>query len=252
MRNKNMYDENPSIFQKFVLLTDQKQILIDKVVRKIRNNHPKRNIKFLDIGCADGAVTIPIAEELSKSNNITITCIEYSKALLNDFKNNTDIKANLINKDVELLDELPVSDFVLISHSLPYINDLDSFLDKVIKALSKNSISLIVVSNPLSDDTKIKNQMLDKKDKEPLSSKIQELLNKKKISFEKEVIESTMDVSGLLNMNEDGKTLIEFFNHKRFDEIPYSDIQNMRKLILSYTNQEGHLIKKEDYFWISI
>ena len=94
--------------------------------------------------------------------------------------------------------------------------------------------------------------MLDKKDKEPLSSKIQELLNKKKIPFEKEVIESTMDVSGLINMSEDGKSLIEFFNHKRFDEIPYSDIQDMRKLILSYANQEGHLIKKEDYFWISI
>ena len=34
MRNKGMYSENPSIFQRFVLLTDQKQILIDKVVKK--------------------------------------------------------------------------------------------------------------------------------------------------------------------------------------------------------------------------
>lgn len=247
-----MYSENPSIFQRFVLLTDQKQILIDKVVKKIRNNHPKRNIKFLDIGCADGAVTIPIVEELAKSNNITTTGIEYSKSLLEGFKNNTNIQVNLINKDVELLDELPVSDFILISHSLPYINDLESFLEKVVKAMSKESITLIVVSNPFSDDKKIKNQILDKKDKEPLSSKIQELLNKKKIPFEKEVIESTIDVSGLLNMSEQGKTLIEFFNHKRFDEIPYNDIQKMRKLILSYANQQGHLIKKEDYFWISI
>lgn len=85
-----------------------------------------------------------------------------------------------------------------------------------------------------------------------MSLKIQELLNKKEIPFEKELVESTIDVSGLLNMNEDGKTLIEFFYHKRFDEIPYSDIQNMHKLILSYANKEGHMIKKEDYFWISI
>lgn len=247
-----MYGDNPSIFQKFMLLTDQNQIIIDKVVRKIRNFYPKGNIKFLDIGCADGAVTIPIVEELSKSNNITVTGIECSNALLNDFKNNTNIKVNLINKDVELLDELPVSDFILISHSLSYINDLESFLDKVIKALSKNSIALIVVGNPSSDDAKIKNQILDKKVKEPVSFKIQKLLNKKKITFEKEVIESTIDVSGLLNMSEDGKTLIEFFNHKTFDEISYDDIQNMRKLILSYANEEGHLIKKEDYFWISM
>lgn len=251
MSNKNIYNENPSIFQKFVLLTNQKQVLIDKVVKKIRNNYPKRNIKFLDIGCADGAVTIPIVEELSKSTNITITGIEYSSALLNNFKNNTSIKANLINTDAELLDELPVSDFILISHSLSYISDLESFLDKVIKALSKNSIALIVVSNPFSDDAKIRKQISDKKDKESLSLKIQELLNKRKILFKKEVVESTIDVSGILNMNEDGKTLIEFFNHKRFNEISYSDIQNMKKLILSYANQEKYLIKKEDYFWIS-
>ena len=251
MRNKNMYGENPSIFQRFVLLTDQKQILIDKVVKKIRNNYSKRNIEFLDIGCADGAVTIPIVEELSKSNNINVTGIEYSNALLNDFKNNTNIKVNLINKNVELLDELPLSNFILISHILPYINDLDSFLDKVIKALPKNSIALIVVSNPFSDDAKIKNQILDRKDKEPLSSKIQKLLNEKKITFEKEVIESTIDVSGLINMSEDGKTLIEFFNHKSFDEILDNDVKSMRELILSCANKEGHLTKKEDYFWIS-
>lgn len=252
MRNKNMYGDNPSIFQRFVLLTDQKQILIDKVVKKIRNNYSKRNIEFLDIGCADGTVTIPIVEELSKSNNITVTGIDYSNALLNDFKNNTNIKVNLINKNVELLDELPLSDFILISHSLPYIKDLDFFLDKVIKALSKNSIALIVVSNPFSDDAKIKNQILDKNGKEPLSSKIQKLLNEKKIAFEKEVIESTMDVSGLLNMNEDGKTLIEFFHHKNFDEISDNDVKCMREVILSYANQEGYLTKKEDYFWISL
>lgn len=251
MRNKNMYGDNPSIFQRFVLLTDQKQILIDKVVKKIRNNYSKRNIEFLDIGCADGAVTIPVVEELSKSNNINVTGIDYSNALLKDFKNNTNIKVNLINKDVELLDELPLSNFILISHSLPYINDLESFLDKVIKALSKNSIALIVVSNPFSDDAKIKNQILDKKDKESLSSKIQKLLNEKKITFEKEVIESTMDVSGLLNMSEEGKTLIEFFYHKSFDEILDNDVKSMRELILSYANKEGYLTKKEDYFWIS-
>ncbi len=149
------------------------------------------------------------------------------------------------------MDELPLSDFILISHSLLYINDLDSFLDKVIKALSKNSMALIVVSNPFSDDAKIKNQILDKKDKEPLSFRIQKLLNKKKITFEKEVIESTMDVSGLLNMSEEGKNLIEFFYHKSFDEILDNDVKSMRELILSYANKEGYLTKKEDYFWVS-
>ena len=245
-----MYSENSSIFQKFILLTDQKQILIDKVVRRIKK-YEKRNIKFLDIGCTDGTVTIPIAEELIKSNDITVTGIEYSMALLNNFKNNTKIRVNLINKDVELLNELPVSDFILMSHCLPYINNLEIFLDKVIKALQKDSIALIVVSNPSSDDAKIKKQLLDTSDKESLSSRIQKLLIQKKITFEKEVVDSTMNVSGLINMSNDGKSIIEFFNHKRINEISDNDIQNMRKLILSYANKDGNIIKKEDYFWIS-
>lgn len=252
MKNKNMYGKNPSIFQRFILLTNQKQILIDKIIRKIRNDYTRRNIRFLDIGCADGAVTIPIAEELSKSNDIDVTGIEYSTTLLNEFKNNTNMKVHFINKDIELLNELPVSDFILISHILAYINDLEDFFDKVIKALPKKSTALIVVSNHFSDDVKIKNKILDRKNKIPLSSKIQELLDKKKIPFEKEVVESTIDVSGLINMNEDGKTLIEFFNHIRFNDISGSDVKRMRELILSYANEEGYLTKKEDYFWISI
>ncbi len=247
-----MYDDNPSIFQRFIALTDQKQVLIDKVVKKIRNNYSKRSIKFLDIGCADGTVTIPIVEEISKTNDVTVTGIDYSKALLNDFKNNTNIKVNLINTDVELLDELPLADFILISHCLPYINDLDAFLDKVVKALTKDAIVLIVAGDPSSDDAKIKRQILDKKDKEPLSFKIQKLLNEKRITFEKEIIESKINVSGLLDMNKDGKSLIEFFNHKNFDEISENDAKKMRELILSYANKEGYLTKKEDYFWISI
>lgn len=252
MKGKKLYNENPSVFQKFILLTNQKQILIDKVVKKVRDNYQKRNIKFLDIGCADGAVTIPIIEELTKFKNVVTTGIEYSTTLLNNFKNNTNIKVNLINKDVELLNEIPVSDFILISHCLSYINDLEPFLDKVIMSLSKGSVALIVVSNPFSDDVTIKNKIFERKGKEPLSLKLQKLLNHKKISFEKEVVESIINVSGLINMNEDGQTIIEFFNHKRFDEIFDSDVKNMRKLILSYANTEGYIIKKEDYFWISI
>lgn len=104
---------------------------------------------------------------------------------------------------------------------------------------------IFFVSNHFSDDEKIKNKILDRKNKIPLSSKIQELLDKKKIPFEKEVVESTIDVSGLINMNEDGETLIEFFNHIRFNDISDSVVKRMRELILSYANEEGYLTKKE-------
>ncbi len=66
MKDRNMYDNNPSIFQQFISLTTQKQIMIGKVIERIKTNYSGKKLKFLDIGCADGTVTIPIMEELKK------------------------------------------------------------------------------------------------------------------------------------------------------------------------------------------
>ena len=39
INNLKLYKENPSIFQKYIELTNQKQILIDKVYKKIIENN---------------------------------------------------------------------------------------------------------------------------------------------------------------------------------------------------------------------
>ena len=36
MKDRNMYDNNPSIFQQFISLTTQKQIMIGKVIERIK------------------------------------------------------------------------------------------------------------------------------------------------------------------------------------------------------------------------
>ncbi|MCI8347480.1 MAG: class I SAM-dependent methyltransferase [Bacilli bacterium] len=248
MKDRSMYDQNPSIFQQFVSLTTQKQIMIEKVIKKIRINYPNKKVRFLDIGCADGSVTIPIIEQL---NNIITTGIEASSALINDFKRKTSISVEFINKNVELLDALPNSDFILISHVLPYINDLNDFVDKVLKALNKNGMALIVINNPLSDDVKVKKRILNQEKYTSLSSNMQKLLKEKKVLFDTEVVESTIDVSGMSKMNNDGKSIIEFFYHEKYEDISNDNIESMRNLILNYSNEDNKLVKREDYLWIS-
>ena len=248
--NKHMYDNNSSIFQRYVSLTTQKPILVDKVISKLDNNFLNREMHFLDIGCGDGIVTMPIIETLNKTSKVIATCIEPSSDLLKDFKSMTTMNIEFINKDVESLDQLPKSDFILLSHVLPYISDRYIFLDKVIEALNPNGRALIVVSNPNGDDLKVKNMVLNKESDTSLSTTLQNILNKQKISFNVEMVESTIDVSGVTEMNEDGKTIIEFFKHLKFNDISDDDIQKIRHTVLNIANEKGQLIKREDYIWI--
>ena len=163
MYNLKLYQENPSIFQKYIALTNQKQILIDKVCKKIIENNISKKLSLLDIGCADGMVTDKIIDKLIQLYQIEVTVIETSKELISQFKARTDYDIKFINDNVESMDSLPKSDFILLAHVVSYIDNLEKFIDKVINSLNSKGIALIVVSNDYSDDKKVKNILKDKK-----------------------------------------------------------------------------------------
>ena len=97
-------------------------------------------------------VTDQIIDKLRKLYQLEVTAIETSTELINCFKSRTNYDINFINNNVESLDELPKSDFILIAHVVSYIDNLEIFLEKVMNSLNNNGIALIVVSNDHSDD----------------------------------------------------------------------------------------------------
>ena len=98
MHNLKLYKENPSIFQRYIALTNQKQILIDKVCKKIIENNISKELSLLDIGCADGMVTDKIIDKLRQLYQLEVTCIETSKELINQFKARTDYDTLLLRR----------------------------------------------------------------------------------------------------------------------------------------------------------
>lgn len=249
--NSNLYRENPSIFQKYIALTNQKQLLIDKVYNKIIDNYIAEKITLLDIGCADGMVTIQIMNKLRKLYQLKVNVIETSEKLINNFKSGTSYDINFINENVESLSELPKSDFILIAHVASYIDNLEKFLNKVMNSLNNNGIALIVVSSDNSDDKKIKSSLNKQNIKETISDNVKKVLSKQKVKYDVEIVDSEIDVSGIENMNENGKAIIEFFEHKRFEDISSGEIKNIRNIILKMANENKKIIKREDYIWIS-
>ena len=250
MLDMNLYKDNSSIFQKYISLTNQKQILIDKVCKKIIDNINLKKIKLLDIGCADGAVTLKIIENIRNSYQLEVTVIEASTELINRFKSKMEYDINFINENVESIDILPQSDFILMAHIVSYINNLDCFLDKIINSLNENGIALIVVSNDYSDDKKVKNYLNNSKDKNSTSTIVKSILSKKKIKYDVEIVESNIDVSGIEEMNEKGKVIIEFLEHKKIEDISDNRINDMRNMILNIAKGNKKIIKREDYIWI--
>jgi len=249
MYNLKLYQENPSIFQRYIALTNQKQILIDKFCKKIIENNISKKLSLLDIGCADGMVTDKIIDKLIQLYQIEVTVIETSKELISQFKARTDYDIKFINDNVESMDSLPKSDFILLAHVVSYIDNLEKFIDKVINSLNSKGIALIVVSNDYSDDKKVKNILKGQKIEDTISNSVKSILSKKKVKYDVEVVESEIDVSGIEDMNENGKTIIEFFKHKGFEEISSDEINNIRNTILNIAN-EKKIIKREDYIWI--
>ena len=250
MLDSKFYNKNSSIFQRFIALTNQKEILINRVCNKIKGNNNSKNISLLDIGCADGMVTTRIIDKLKQNYNLEVTGIEASKELIDQFRNKEDYDINLINENVETVEKLPESDFILMAHVVTYINDLGKLLDKVIDALNKNGIALIVVSNDDSDDKKVKNYLNGQHDENSMSTIVQDVLSKKNINYNIETVESEIDVSGVEELNDNGKTIIEFLKHKKIEDISADEIDAMKNIILELSNENKKLIKKEDYIWI--
>lgn len=250
MLDSKFYNKNSSIFQRFIALTNQKEILINRVCNKIKGNNNSKNISLLDIGCADGMVTTRIIDKLKQNYNLEVTGIEASKELIDQFRNKEDYDINLINENVETLEKIPKADFILMAHVVTYINDLEKLLDKAMEALNRNGIALIVVSNDDSDDKKVKNYLNGQYDENSMSTIVQDVLSKKIINYNIETVESEIDVSGVEELNDNGKTIIEFLKHRKIEDISADEIDAMKNIILELSNENKKLIKKEDYIWI--
>ena len=86
--------------------------------------------------------------------------------------------------------------------------------------------------------------------KDTISANVKKILSKKKVKYDVEIVDSEIDVSGIGNMNDNGKTIIEFFKHERFENISSSEINDIRNIILKMSNENKKIIKREDYIWI--
>lgn len=134
-----------------------------------------------------------------------------------------------------------------MAHLFGYIDDPKKEIHKVFKALNEDGIGLIVIDNKESDDSVLRREILH--NYQNISAELGEILAANKISYEKEIVKSEIDISGCFNMNDNGKTIISFLRHKKFSELKELEIKELRDFILKLA-KDSNLTKIEDYLWI--
>ena len=253
MQYKKFYEKQARIFQVYIKNTTQKQILVKNIISKLESSFKLKEDKefvFTDIGAGDGKAAIPIINFLEEITKLACCVIEPSE-LINTFKQNC--KSKNVRYYQQNIDEfkIPLSDFILVSHVLVYVDDYEKIIKNIYASLKDNGIALLIETNPNSDDDQLKLKIGKTKLKKfGLTADIIKFLKANNIKHKLETIDSKINTSGCISLNEEGKALISFFYHKSFQELTKKEITDLQNAIKELANESGKLTKKEDYVWI--
>ena len=252
MTYEEIYNNENSEFFTYVKNTNQKPLLIKKIIEKLDSKINKyEKFIFTDIGAGDGIITIPVIEYLKNKTNLLCHCLEPSN-LINEFKKKCEFENIEYHKEKIEWFEIPKSDFILMSHVLTQKEDYISIVKKIYNSLNKGGFALIVTTNKESDDVKLKFKLRENPKRLKnvvLTDSILDYLKSNNIVYKHEEIDTDIDYSGGFNLTKEGKDMLAFFHKKPFINITEEEIKKFQDE-LKKLNVSGRITKKEDYIWI--
>lgn len=258
---KELYSQNPEWFLSYIEQTNQKQILIENIKKKLETLPIQEGSDFVftDVGAGDGVITLPIIKYLKdeRKAQLTTNVIEYSDKLVSVFQkklqeNNLSENVNIYNKRLEDTD-VPESDFTLVVHVFLYLDDILTELQKIVSSLKRSGTILIVETNLSSDDVRIRKGLglkllLNRGD--DFNERILNQLKNEDVTYTREIVESSINFSEVFNLTPIGKNIISFFYHKSFEVLSDSEIKHFLSIAKQFVDANQSLTKREDYVWV--
>jgi hypothetical protein len=248
-----IYEKNGT-FQAFLTQTDEKKVTIDYILQQLKKRYnlkDHREFCFTDLGAGDGTLTYPIIQFLKKNvKNLDRYCLEPS-SLIDTLKERCGPGTHYISCGMEEA-VLPISDFILMAHSIQYLKDRGSFAKKIKDALSENGKLLVVGTHPDSQDLRFHRELRPKvrlkipnKPKENIFAYFEQYGFK----ITREYKESAIDLSNALKLNEIGREVISFCYHRPFSELSEIEILKFKNLANKLA-PEGKLSKTLQFVWV--
>ncbi len=252
------------------------------VVKKITEYLKKQKspkFSFLDIGCGDGELTLPIVKQLKNldpSLNISIYAMEPSKSMMANFKNKVKMDNDILKGcethffEIGLTKERRLSnifkrkkfDFILTVFVLFWIDDWSDALNQMFEVLTPNGkICIISLSRDFAKEYanfraklfSIAHQFTGYR--QEFAEDMEEILKEKNISWESDVLPFKIQHKELFTnefnekfqveeISEKSKNLIEFMTRFPWDNLLESQKQQIINTISAYNfNQDTICLK---------
>lgn len=236
-------------FRTFIRHTNQKQVSSEYIKKRLSKHFifsEKREFVFTDVGCGSGELTLAIADFLKDKSESRVIAIEASAEMIAIFKQKAKGQPiKILQQKIEDVKLVP-SDFILLSHMLGYVQELEKTIGKVYQALRPGGMALIILTSPQSDDVVAK-EFAHQSEESRIVKPVLEIA--KKYAHKEEIVESVIEIRDCLELNEEGKKMIAFMLHQKFEDIPKENItillQNFKKLA-----KDSEITKRESFIWI--
>jgi len=197
----HIYNDN-TFFDSYLKTTTEKLHFINCFLKKSQNKHID---SILDLGSFDGSLFLRLIIELL-NNNFSIknlSAVEPSLIPINKMKEAilhsetlSKIQWNIHNEPMEIFlsNHTQLYDWVIASHSLYWMNDLDWILNKIL-SLSKNGV-IVIRDNSLlyALESKYRPLMTQKKKKQYSSQNIIDFFDQNNIPYLVDKFEASMTI----------------------------------------------------------
>ncbi len=203
--------------------SNSKEVLANKIVKKIKNINKK--LIITDLGSGSGIVS-------KKINNLTNNLHQF--ILIDNYNYHSKINNgfNFIQANIEKI-TIPKSNIIIISQAIQYLKNPIEMLNKILKSLDKDGFIIIVNTDTKSQDAQIKKNILNiTTNSNILNQLLINHLNTNKIRYELEKVHST------IKLDQNKNDILEFIFKKE-------NIALVEKKLLN-----NELKKIENYFWI--
>lgn len=138
-RESVVYTSNSNSYENYLKWCDEKEKVLFELISEIESNYSS----LLDIGAGNGELTKNLSSKFS-----SITVIEPAKKRLKELTNNLiNANLNLFNEKFETVKLNGKFDFILSSHSIYYLKDLEQTLKKIKGFLNEKGKFLIVIKS---------------------------------------------------------------------------------------------------------
>lgn len=243
------YENQKDAFIEFMKYSDEKDILVQTIIHELGNQPIKERFTFTDIWAGNGIVAENIIPFLqSRFHEFDYHFIEPSEVLASRFKETEAWRKAQYTHDFIENTRLLNSDFMLISHTLQYVEDIGKTIWKIYESLNPWGILLIVGLSQKSHDAILKKELGHTvADTTEIALRF---FKKMGISFS--YVSKTSHVYGMeeiADLGDFGKNYIAFLCNSPFSIIPKDHIRYIQSYIGKHMDA-GVLKKEEDYIFI--